>query len=72
MRTARRSSSRATARCNSPCRSCSGAVAGAGMGCRLWERSDCPQRAAPPLGRPLRIDRNSTTLVPCPVARSPE
>lgn len=39
-----------------------------GMGCRLCERLDCPQRAAPPLGHPLRIDRNSSTFVPYPVA----
>ncbi|MEU6821081.1 short-chain fatty acyl-CoA regulator family protein [Streptomyces atriruber] len=39
-----------------------------GMGCRVCERLDCPQRAAPPLGRPLRIDQNSSTFVPYPVA----
>ncbi|MFJ6636455.1 short-chain fatty acyl-CoA regulator family protein [Streptomyces sp. NPDC091376] len=38
-----------------------------GMGCRVCERLDCPQRAAPPLGRPLRIDQNSSTFVPYPV-----
>ncbi|AZQ38663.1 XRE family transcriptional regulator [Streptomyces cyaneochromogenes] len=40
-----------------------------GMGCRVCERLDCPQRAAPPLGRPLRIDQNSSTFVPYPVER---
>ncbi|MEU9704713.1 short-chain fatty acyl-CoA regulator family protein [Streptomyces sp. NPDC047981] len=40
-----------------------------GMGCRLCERLDCPQRAVPPLGLPLRIDQNSGTFVPYPVAR---
>lgn len=39
-----------------------------GMGCRVCERLDCPQRAAPPLGRPLRIDQNVSTFVPYPVA----
>ncbi|MGI5472936.1 short-chain fatty acyl-CoA regulator family protein [Streptomyces sp. CA-132043] len=39
-----------------------------GMGCRVCERLDCPQRAAPPLGRPLEIDQNSTTFVPYPVS----
>ncbi|NUP20142.1 MAG: DUF2083 domain-containing protein [Streptomyces sp.] len=38
-----------------------------GMGCRVCERLDCPQRAAPPLGRRLRIDQNSSTFVPYPV-----
>ncbi|MEU4086252.1 short-chain fatty acyl-CoA regulator family protein [Streptomyces aureus] len=38
-----------------------------GMGCRLCERLDCPQRAAPPLGRLLRIDQTSSTFVPYPV-----
>nr|WP_202532987.1 short-chain fatty acyl-CoA regulator family protein [Streptomyces sp. SID4923] len=38
-----------------------------GMGCRACERLDCSQRAAPPLGRPLLIDQNSSTFVPFPV-----
>ncbi|MER6381213.1 short-chain fatty acyl-CoA regulator family protein [Streptomyces sp. NPDC001250] len=41
-----------------------------GMGCRVCERLDCPQRAAPPLGHPLRIDQNTGTFVPYPVADS--
>ncbi|WP_328741589.1 short-chain fatty acyl-CoA regulator family protein [Streptomyces caniferus] len=41
-----------------------------GMGCRICERLDCPQRAVPPLGRPLAIDENSSTFVPYPVADS--
>ncbi|MGW9135836.1 short-chain fatty acyl-CoA regulator family protein [Streptomyces sp. NPDC055681] len=41
-----------------------------GMGCRICERLDCPQRAVPPLGRPLTIDENSSTFVPYPVADS--
>ncbi|MFE3766465.1 short-chain fatty acyl-CoA regulator family protein [Streptomyces sp. NPDC059104] len=40
-----------------------------GMGCRLCERLDCPQRAVPPLGRTLAVDENSSTFVPYPVAR---
>ncbi|MFH0515634.1 short-chain fatty acyl-CoA regulator family protein [Streptomyces sp. M41] len=39
-----------------------------GMGCRVCERLDCPQRATPPLGRTLRIDQDSSTFVPYPVA----
>lgn len=39
-----------------------------GMGCRLCERLDCPQRAVPPLGRALAVDENSSTFVPYPVA----
>ncbi len=37
------------------------------MGCRVCERLGCSQRAAPPLGRPLLIDQNSSTFVPYPV-----
>ncbi|WP_030669234.1 short-chain fatty acyl-CoA regulator family protein [Streptomyces sp. NRRL B-1347] len=44
------------------------AVTPIGMGCRVCERLDCPQRAAPPLGRSLRIDQHSSTFVPYPVA----
>ncbi|RSS61734.1 XRE family transcriptional regulator [Streptomyces sp. WAC07061] len=40
-----------------------------GMGCRLCERLDCPQRAVPPLGRELTVDENSSTFIPYPVAR---
>lgn len=39
-----------------------------GMGCRVCERLDCPQRAAPPLGSPLRIDQDTSTFIPYPVA----
>ncbi|MFK0294912.1 short-chain fatty acyl-CoA regulator family protein [Streptomyces sp. NPDC090442] len=39
-----------------------------GMGCRVCERLDCPQRAAPPLGRPLHIDEHTSTFVPYPVS----
>ncbi|MFD9070487.1 short-chain fatty acyl-CoA regulator family protein [Streptomyces lasiicapitis] len=41
-----------------------------GMGCRLCERTDCPQRAVPPLDRRLAIDENSSTFVPYPVAQA--
>ncbi|MET7800960.1 short-chain fatty acyl-CoA regulator family protein [Streptomyces decoyicus] len=42
-----------------------------GMGCRICERLDCPQRAVPPLGQPLAINENSSTFVPYPVADTP-
>ncbi|MEV1049480.1 short-chain fatty acyl-CoA regulator family protein [Streptomyces sp. NPDC049916] len=42
-----------------------------GMGCRICERLDCPQRAVPPLGQPLAIDENSSTFVPYPVRVTP-
>ncbi|MBZ9599288.1 short-chain fatty acyl-CoA regulator family protein [Streptomyces erythrochromogenes] len=41
-----------------------------GMGCRLCERLDCPQRAVPPLGRTLAVDENSSTFIPYPVRGS--
>lgn len=44
-----------------------GAAIPIGMGCRLCERLDCPQRAVPPLGRALAVDENSSTFVPYPV-----
>ncbi|MFD9379873.1 short-chain fatty acyl-CoA regulator family protein [Streptomyces sp. NPDC059999] len=42
-----------------------------GMGCRLCERLDCPQRAVPPLGRHLAVDENSSTFIPYPVTGAP-
>ncbi len=42
-----------------------------GMGCRLCERLNCPQRAVPPLGRALAVDENSSTFVPYPVTGNP-
>ena len=42
-----------------------------GMGCKICERTACPQRAFPPVGRQLRIDERSTTFVPYPVVRGP-
>ncbi|WP_059007393.1 short-chain fatty acyl-CoA regulator family protein [Streptomyces specialis] len=38
-----------------------------GMGCRVCERLECPQRAVPPLGRTLAVDENSSTFTPFPV-----
>jgi XRE family transcriptional regulator, fatty acid utilization regulator len=38
-----------------------------GPGCRTCQRTDCPQRAAPPLGRRLTIDESRSTFVPYPV-----
>ncbi|MFD8759680.1 short-chain fatty acyl-CoA regulator family protein [Streptomyces mirabilis] len=38
--------------------------------CGVCERLDCPQRAAVPLGHPLRIGPNARSLVPCPVAHA--
>ncbi|MFL3868580.1 short-chain fatty acyl-CoA regulator family protein [Streptomyces bacillaris] len=42
-----------------------------GMGCRICERLDCPQRAVPPLGQPLAVDENTSTFVPYPVRGAP-
>lgn len=35
-----------------------------GMGCKVCERADCPQRAFPPLGRPLAIDEKQSRFAP--------
>ena len=35
-----------------------------GMGCKVCERTDCPQRAFPPLGRPLLIDEKKSLFAP--------
>ncbi len=35
-----------------------------GIACRICERRDCPQRAVPPLERPLTVDRNARGLLP--------
>ncbi|MBT2405214.1 MULTISPECIES: short-chain fatty acyl-CoA regulator family protein [unclassified Streptomyces] len=45
-----------------------GAATPIGMGCRICERLECPQRAVPPLGRPLAVDENTSTFVPYQVA----
>ncbi|MEO3428742.1 XRE family transcriptional regulator [Pelagibius sp. CAU 1746] len=35
-----------------------------GISCRICERTNCPQRAIPPLSSRLKVDRNSRTAVP--------
>lgn len=35
-----------------------------GMGCKVCERTACPQRAFPPMGRALEVDENRSSLVP--------
>ncbi|TDD63270.1 XRE family transcriptional regulator [Kribbella antibiotica] len=39
-----------------------------GPGCRTCERPRCPQRAAPPIGRPLNVDEDRSTFVPYPLS----
>lgn len=39
-----------------------------GTGCKMCERTDCAQRAFPPLGRQLAADPNRSTFVPYPVS----
>ena len=41
-----------------------GPAARIGVSCRICERSDCPQRAFPPLDRALRVPRNDRWAVP--------
>ncbi|MFI9274128.1 short-chain fatty acyl-CoA regulator family protein [Kitasatospora sp. NPDC052896] len=43
-----------------------------GLGCKVCERPACPQRAAPPIGRPLTIDQHTSSFVPYPVHTRPE
>jgi predicted transcriptional regulator/transcriptional regulator with XRE-family HTH domain len=38
-----------------------------GLGCKVCERPSCPQRSAPPIGRPLVIDERASSFVPYPV-----
>ncbi|RZQ61905.1 short-chain fatty acyl-CoA regulator family protein [Amycolatopsis suaedae] len=45
------------------------AVTPIGMGCKVCERPACPQRAFPVIGKPLRVDENSSSLLPYPPAR---
>ena len=35
-----------------------------GIGCKVCERTDCPQRAFPPLGRPLMVDEKQSFFAP--------
>lgn len=39
-----------------------------GAGCKVCERPSCPQRAFPPIGRPVAIDENRSAPTPYPVA----
>ena len=39
-----------------------------GAGCKVCERPACPQRAFPPIGRPLVIDPNRSAATPYPSA----
>jgi len=39
-----------------------------GMGCKVCERTACPQRAFPPMGRALEVNENRSSLVPYRVA----
>lgn len=41
-----------------------------GTGCKICERNACPQRAFPPLGRPLNVDETRTTYAPYSVQHS--
>lgn len=38
-----------------------------GIGCKVCERADCPQRAFPPIGRKLTIDETTRWFTPYPV-----
>lgn len=35
-----------------------------GISCRICDRSDCPQRAVPPIGRAIKVDHNKRGVVP--------
>lgn len=41
-----------------------------GAGCKVCERPACPQRAFPPIGRPLLIDEDVAAAVPYPVGQA--
>ncbi|MCW2525592.1 MAG: Transcriptional regulator, family [Pseudonocardiales bacterium] len=38
-----------------------------GVGCKVCERTNCPQRAFPPVGQPLDIDPDRGTFIPYPI-----
>ncbi|AUI59438.1 short-chain fatty acyl-CoA regulator family protein [Amycolatopsis sp. BJA-103] len=42
------------------------AVTPIGMGCKVCERPACPQRAFPAIGKPMRVDEHSSSLLPYP------
>jgi predicted transcriptional regulator len=41
-----------------------GPAARIGVSCRICERNDCPQRAFPPVDRPLRVPEHERRPVP--------
>jgi len=45
-----------------------GAVTPIGLGCKVCDRPACPQRSAPPLGRPLAVRERGSDFVPYTVA----
>ena len=38
-----------------------------GMGCKVCERADCPQRAFPPIGKAIAVDERRSSFAPYPV-----
>ena len=38
-----------------------------GMGCKVCERADCPQRAFPPIGKAIAVDERRSGFAPYPV-----
>ena len=38
-----------------------------GMGCKVCERADCPQRAFPPIGKTIAVDELRSSFAPYPV-----
>ena len=40
-----------------------------GMGCKVCERPDCPQRAFPPVGRALNVDETRSYFAPYATSR---
>ncbi|WP_141772943.1 short-chain fatty acyl-CoA regulator family protein [Mycobacterium malmoense] len=47
------------------------AIVPIGAGCKICDRPACPQRAFPYLGRPVRVDPQSSTDLPYPPANAP-
>lgn len=41
------------------------------MGCKVCERTACPQRAFPFIGRPLDVNENESRFTPYAVAEAP-
>lgn len=42
-----------------------------GAGCKICEREACPQRAFPPIGRPIDADPNRSSKTPYPICDAP-